>query len=68
MRAFLRRLVYFGIPLTMWILGSACAEPQPVPVPMATYRCARVGCDKIQNAPANATAPACPCGSATVPR
>jgi hypothetical protein len=66
-KAVLRRVVYFGIPLAMWVIGSACVDPPPQPVVHnASYRCSRVGCDQITVAPANAGAPACACGAPTV--
>jgi hypothetical protein len=66
----LRRIVYFGIPLVMWLAGSACKtvaeQHQEAPQHMAAYRCSRVGCDKRGEKPSGGTAPACSCGSTMV--
>lgn len=62
----LKRVVYFGIPVFMWLAGAACVaeKHQEAYVPTAAYRCARVGCGKTVQA---AAAPAaCTCGAAMV--
>jgi hypothetical protein len=63
----LRRVVYFGIPVMMWVAGAACvAEQQQAQVRMVSYRCSRVGCDKTAQGPAGGVAPQCSCGSPMV--
>ena len=63
----LKKIVYFGIPVVMWVAGGACApEQQAVAAKPAVYRCSRVGCSKIAEAPAASSAPACSCGSQMV--
>ena len=64
----LRRVVYFGIPVFMWIAGAACENPpkQPDTVPVAAYRCSRVGCDKRGQMPSAGATPVCTCGATMV--
>ena len=64
----LRRIVYFGIPVCMWIAGAACvAEQQHAQqVQQVTFRCSRVGCDKTAVGNAGSPAPTCACGSSMV--
>jgi hypothetical protein len=62
----LRRLAYFGIPVFMWVAGAACQDVQQrqeAAVPVAAYRCARVGCDKRGQMPSAGATPVCSCGS-----
>jgi hypothetical protein len=62
----LRRVVYFGIPVFMWLAGAACKDVETRPeasAPVAAYRCSRVGCDKRGQMPSGGAAPTCPCGS-----
>lgn len=64
----LRRVVYFGIPIAMWIIGAACTEPpkQQDFAPTALYRCSRVGCDRSTQAADRGAAPTCSCGATMV--
>src|SRR4051794_14429477 len=64
----LRRVVYFGIPVAMWIAGAACTDVQerPEAPQMTSYRCSRVGCDKRADAAVGAAAPVCACGATMV--
>jgi hypothetical protein len=62
----LRRVVYFGIPVFMWLAGAACQDVQQRPEnaqPVAAYRCSRVGCDKRGQMPSGGAAPVCSCGA-----
>jgi hypothetical protein len=68
LKRFLRRVVYFGIPVFMWVAGAACENPpqQQNVVHTAAYRCSRVGCDKRGQMPSGGGAPTCSCGAAMV--
>jgi hypothetical protein len=62
----LRRIVYFGIPVAMWIAGAACedgAQQHQNVVHTAAYRCSRVGCDKRGQMAMGGVAPVCSCGA-----
>ena len=66
----LRRLVYFGIPVFMWVAGAACqnvaTQPEHTQQAVAAYRCSRVGCDKRGQMPSAGATPVCSCGSTMV--
>ena len=65
----LRRVVYFGIPVFMWLAGAACNNMQQQPESVqhvAAYRCSRVGCDKRGQMPSGGATPLCSCGSTMV--
>lgn len=62
----LRRVVYFGIPLAMWLAGAACKDGPEVrneAQHMTAYRCSRVGCDKRGERPGGGATPTCSCGA-----
>jgi hypothetical protein len=69
LKRFLRRVVYFGIPVFMWVAGSACedgAQQHQNVVHTAAYRCSRVGCDKRGQVATGAGTPVCSCGAPMV--
>jgi hypothetical protein len=66
LKRILRRVVYFGIPVFMWLAGAACQDAQvrqDAPQAVAAYRCSRVGCDKRGQMPSSGAAPLCACGA-----
>jgi len=69
LKRILRRVVYFGIPVFMWLAGAACTDVHVRPEnaqPVAAYRCSRVGCDKRGQMPSGGAAPVCSCGAGMV--
>ena len=69
LKRILRRIVYFGIPVFMWLAGAACTDVHVRPEnaqPVAAYRCSRVGCDKRGQMPSGGGAPVCSCGATMV--
>ncbi len=65
----LRRIVYFGIPVFMWVCGAACEDgpqKQQAVVHTAAYRCSRVGCDQRGQMAQGGGSHVCSCGAPMV--